>query len=122
MMASDFKFNIAGPGAEEIAKELADNIEKEFGRRPESLSAESSSLRGITRSIDPVALAAIIVAVPSAILATADLVARMKKKDKMDKLLDWLNDKKVNVTITSPDGTTIKLDAAGSKNILDAAL
>jgi len=121
MMERHFKLNVSGPEAEENAGELVEFVEKEFDCKPVCLKTGIGENRRGYRSVDPVAIAAFIVAVPSAVLATIDLVERRKKKEKVDRLLQWLQDKKVNITITTPNGTTMQLDAADSADILNAA-
>jgi hypothetical protein len=68
------------------------------------------------------AAAAVILAVPSAILAVVDLVERRKKKKKLDLLVQWAKDKPGSITILTHEGTAIQLNAPGtdSSQILEA--
>lgn len=120
MKEPGFKFTVAGRNAEETARDLADFIEKEFDHKTESTRTASPQEQKRVRSFDPLSAAAFVVALPSAVLGALELLDRMKKKEKVDKLLQWLKDKKVQVTITAPDGTTINMDAAQSSDLLDA--
>jgi hypothetical protein len=123
MTERSFKLCIEGPEAEERAKELSSFIEKEFGERPVQQSKEKLQQRERFRSVDPLALAAIVLAVPSALLAATDLVARMKKKGKIDALIQWAKEQRHegSVTIIAPDGTAVHLHKTNSGEILDAA-
>jgi hypothetical protein len=113
--------NVSGPEAEKKAGELVDFIENEFAFKPVCRKPGSGRRSTGYRSVDPLAIAAFVVAVPSALVATIDLVERRKKKEKLDRLLQWLKDKNVQVTITTPNGTTLQLDAVKSADFLDAA-
>ena len=123
MRERNFKLNIEGPGAEERAKELSDFIEKEFGSRPiwQANKGEQEKELTITRSAEFLAVTAIVLSVPAAILAAMDLVDRIKKKKKTDSLIEWAKKHPGPITIITPDGTAIHLHNADSGTLLDAA-
>ncbi|MCI0471515.1 MAG: hypothetical protein L0Y73_07655 [Candidatus Aminicenantes bacterium] len=120
MKEPGFKFTVAGRNAEETARDLADFIEKEFEHKTESTPTDPPQEQKRVRSFDPLSAAAFVVALPSAVLGALELLERMKKKEKVDKLLQWLQDKHVQITITAPDGTTINMDTAKSSDFLGA--
>jgi hypothetical protein len=120
MKEPGFKFTVVGRSAKETARELADFIEKEFDHKTESTQTEPPQEQKRVRSFDPLSAAAFVVALPSAVLGALELLDRMKKKEKVDKLLQWLKDKKVHVTITAPDGAAINMDTAQSSDFLSA--
>jgi phosphotransferase system HPr-like phosphotransfer protein len=123
MTERNFTLCIEGEGAEERAKALADFIEKEFGSRPQPVRQAKGMGPGkrVTRSVDPLTVAAVVLAVPATILAAMDLADRIKKKKKTDSLIQLVKEHPGEVTITYPDGKTIHLHKADSGALLDAA-
>lgn len=104
MTERNFTLCIQGEGAEERAKVLADFIEKEFGSRPRPVRQAKGISPGkiVTRSAELLAVAAVVLAVPAAILSAVDLADRIKKKKKTDSLIQWVKEHPGEVTITYP--------------------
>jgi tetratricopeptide (TPR) repeat protein/CHAT domain-containing protein len=121
MKRSNFKLGVEGEKAEETAKDLSDFLKNELGWEPVRELQEVHSTRNMERAVDPLALAAVILALPSAVLAALDIVERMKKKKDIDKLIQWAKNQPGKITIITPEGTAIQLQKADSGNILDAA-
>jgi len=123
MKEKDFKIVIEGDRAEQNAKELSEFITKEFGVSPARISRGMLHSKDIVK-FDLLTAAAVILAVPSAILSIVDLVERRKKKKKLDALVLWAKDKPGSITIILPEGTTIQLNTpdTDSSQILDAGV
>ncbi len=121
MKEKDFKIVIEGNRAEQNAKELSEFITKEFGISPARISRDMLHSKDMVK-FDLMTAAAVILAVPSAILSIVDLVERRKKKKKLDALVQWAKDKPGSITIIFPEGTTIQLNTpdTDSSQILDA--
>ena len=120
MMEKDFKLCIEGEGAEEVAKELTALLEREFDQRArEMLLQKGPGKKG--EKADPLAVAAFILALPAAALAAWDLVERLRMKKKVDLLIQWSKKHPGQITIITPSGNAIRLDTAGSGEILEAA-
>lgn len=115
---------IRGQNAAQAEQELQALFEAELGERAARLEAPAAAERGATRS-DPVAVAALILAIPSAILATMDLAQRLKLKQRVDRLLDWARSKRaadpgIELTLVTSDGRALPLDRAEAGEVLDA--
>lgn len=116
-----FTLTIDGKDAEDKAKELAEYIGNQFGSQPEVSQQRPPVTRG--KGADLLVLGTFILTIPAAILSVMDLVDRIKKKKKLDKLIEIAANQPGQVSITTPDGTVIKLNTPGqgSGAILDAA-
>jgi len=71
--------------------------------------------------IDPISLAALLVSIPSAALAVADLADRIQKRRRAKELIDHahqLADQQVTVSLTSPSGP-VELATVTPDQLLD---
>ncbi len=84
---ADLEFHIEGEGAEMTAAALQALIGEQFGQEPRRVSAPPSGRE--QEKSDPLAVAAFILAVPPAILATIDLAERLALKEKAQRLIDF---------------------------------
>lgn len=89
----------------ESAKATLDELIGEWGYRvretPLSTTASGNPARENDKSVDPVALAALIVSIPSAALAVTDLADRIRKRRRAQDLIDKIrNDLDGNTTLT----------------------
>ncbi len=84
---ADLEFHIEGEQAETTAVELQALIGEQFGRESRRVSAPTSGRE--REKSDPLAVAAVILAVPPAILATVELAERLAIKDKAQRLIDF---------------------------------
>ena len=120
MPQDTFKLQIEGPDAEDTANRLSELIEKKLGQKPSRTIPEKP--KGVVRT-DPLAVAAIILAIPSALLAIRDLRDRSPKKETVEVIINF-GDKEhkknpeTNITITVPKGSTVKLHMAEADDIL----
>jgi len=123
-MPSDFKIHVQGPDAQKVAAGLSDLIEKQLGERPDQEA--QGTARTDVKSIDPVALAAVILSVPATLLTVRDLLSRAKKKKDVDGFIRQAieyhsQNPDSEIRITLPDGSSVNLQKADSTRLLDAA-
>ena len=85
------EFQFAGEARDILAKELSDLCAVHFADWPQTTVQKTQVVEG--DKSDPVAVAALIIAIPSAVLASWDLAQRMQLKTKVDHLLAWAQDK-----------------------------
>ena len=84
MPDSELELCLKGPDAERLAAELSDFMAAELGVRPRRSAAAKPPADAVMRSVDPVAVAGLILSIPGAVLATADLAERLEVKKKVD--------------------------------------
>lgn len=123
---NELRFHIEGPASKQIAQSLEAFLEAEFEVRPERREGD----QGITppggrERTDPVAVAALIVAIPSGILAAMDLAERIHLKDKVQRLIEWVRKSKTSpsdrIFLVFREGKVLPLDEATPAQIMDAA-
>ncbi len=105
-------FTIAGPNAEALATEI-----EAFVAEALATSAERCSLqepRGLQRG-DPVAIAALVLAIPGAITATLDIVSRARLAERIDRLL-----KRLRGTASPEDSVHLASGTASSLDLISA--
>jgi predicted Zn-dependent peptidase len=96
MTDSAINIHVQGDGAEEVAQELSDLITDIYDTKPAVNNNASSANAGETRKIDPatgIALAGLVLSIPSAIMAALDLADRIKKRKKAERLIQWARQK-----------------------------
>ena len=76
------------------------------------------------KAIDSIAIGALILSIPAAILAFSDLIERIKNKKKLDNVLDKIQKqvvqkKEVTLKIQYPDGVIKEISTADTIEILD---
>lgn len=122
---SDLEFRIEGDQANEIADELAELLENEFAQRPKKTTPDGSPTTAAQRS-DWVGIVALILAIPSAVIATADAVERFKVKEKAEKLIEFAKNKYQTTGVRiwfkkSQDSVSAALDEATASDLLESA-
>ncbi|MDM8539508.1 hypothetical protein QUF75_02930 [Desulfococcaceae bacterium HSG7] len=125
MAANNLKFNIQGPQAQTVAQELAAMIDQTFDHSAQITKPPLAKTTDNTKA-DPVAIAALVIAIPSAVLAVVDLVQRPKKKSKADHVIDFAQrqhsqNPQTGITITMPNGVSMNLDQMDSNTLIDLA-
>jgi hypothetical protein len=125
MSKNEISFIVTGPDAEIGANEIKEIINKEFAYDPQILTEKASNRFDSTRGVDPVALGALLLSIPGAILAVADIVSRIKNKQKLDEVLEKIKNrvvqkKSLTVRIVYPDGMVKEIISAESSEILDS--
>lgn len=127
MMAdTKLQFRIEGEGSEDAAEALARWIEADWGIAPALLESRQAPAEAGAAKTDPIALAALILSIPSVILATVDLIDRIKKKEKLDTLLEQTRKLQqehstLRIRVITPGGTVLELENTTSAQLLDAA-
>lgn len=82
---------LAGQDASKAAEALEAVLTRETDLRPERRTARPNAANGPEKTVDPLAAAALILAVPAAILACVDLADRLRKRPKAEELIRTLN-------------------------------
>jgi hypothetical protein len=107
------RFRIEGTDRAAAADELQRLLEDELGIEPERVEVPVSEHDG--RKGDPVAIAALILAVPGAVLATMDLAQRMRLREKIGKLIATAQ------TLRADDKASVQIETATAAQPLDQA-
>ena len=124
MDKQEISFFVQGRDAETGANEIRRIINDEFEYEPQIIADKENDPAGDTKGVDPIALGALILAVPAAILAVADLASRIRNKKKLDRVLEKIQKrvvqkKEVTVKIIYPNGMIKDISAVDSVEILD---
>jgi hypothetical protein len=106
------RLHLDGTAADAAADELAAFFEAEFGRRPARLPAAGPGETG--RKTDPVAIAALVLALPSAMLAAMDLAERIRLREKIARLIDLAR------RLKRDRGTAVRVETAAGLQDLAA--
>ena len=85
---SELRLRIEGPGAETAAAEVGRAVEAELGAVPARTAVTPRSGEG--ERADPVAVAALVLAIPGAVLQAMDLAERVRLREKLGRLLGRL--------------------------------
>ena len=124
MDKQEISFFVQGRDAETGANEIRRIINDELEYEPQIIADKENDPAGDTKGVDPIALGALILAVPAAILAVADLASRIRNKKKLDRVLEKIQKrvvqkKEVTVKIIYPNGMIKDISAVDSVEILD---
>ena len=124
MDKQEISFFVQGRDAETGANEIRRIINDEFEYEPQIIADKENDPAGDTKGVDPIALGALILAVPAAILAVADLASRIRNKKKLDRVLEKIQKrvvqkKEVTVKIIYPNGMIKDISVVDSVEILD---
>ena len=129
MAQHSIEFQFQGEGREAEAKELEALLADTFADWPQHVT-EKTSIPTSSNKSDPVAVAALILSIPAALLATWDLAQRIRLKEKVDRLINWAKEKAKNTpaghpnlpihpTVHLPDGRVLPLDQLKPEELLD---
>ena len=126
MTQHSVEFQFQGEGRDAAAKELGTLLADTFADWPQQLTEKTTVPTGTHRS-DPVAVAALILSIPAALLAAWDLAQRIHLKEKVDRLINWAKEKAKNTPaghpnlpmMHLPDGRVIPLDQLKPEEFLD---
>ncbi|WP_413205736.1 hypothetical protein [Rhodospirillum sp. A1_3_36] len=113
------RLHISGPQAERLAADVVAVLEEVLGTPPERLPRPASA--GIRRG-DPIAIAALVLAIPGAVVATLDLAARAKLAERLGRLLTRLRETagpEDHLTLVSGGEPPLDLFTADLDRILD---
>jgi hypothetical protein len=118
---SEFRFRVRGEQAESVAEELAGLLGDELKQRVPVTREPSADAAQGTRG-DPVAVATLVLSIPCAVLATVDLVERVRKAETLRKLVAWARQRRsAAVEVTGPTGRVQQLAEADPGELLDEA-
>lgn len=114
-------FTIAGPNAEALATEIeafvAEALDKPAAR------CVRQEQQGLHRGeLDPIAVAALVLAIPGAITATLDIVTRARLAERIDRLLKRLRgaaSPEDSVHLASGTASSLDLISAGRDAVLN---
>ncbi|MFP4348895.1 MAG: hypothetical protein ACOC3W_06725 [Thermodesulfobacteriota bacterium] len=110
--------------AAQVAGKLADLMKAELGERPEPVKAAPVEVPGV--KADPIAVAALILAIPPSLLAAVNLVDRAQKTEKIQKLIEWVRNQKqtyrnIRFKLVTPKGAVIQFDMSSGSEIQEIA-
>lgn len=116
---------ISGPEADAIGMELAAWWKTEIGDELRPAAPSQAVLGEDQRGADPIAVAALILAVPSAIVATADLAKRIELTKKVGQFIAWVRGKrlqhsKLRIAVVDLQGRAIDVATATPPDVLEA--
>ena len=124
MNKSNILFYFEGNKVFDVANEIKEIIEDEFETQLEIFHTVKCGSGEVVKEIDPFATATLIISIPAAILASKDLLERITKKKKFEKILKEYKriikeKKEVNIKITCPDGITKEISQVNSSEIIE---
>lgn len=112
---------ISGAQAKEAAEAIKKEVEQILPIKTTITTDRQNSGSEPTKDVDPIALAALIISIPGAILTTADLAKRISNRKKVDQILDKTRiiSEKTETTIKTiyPDGTVKEIHQADAVEI-----
>lgn len=95
------------------AKDRLDTLLREWDQKPTHVTATDTPTSDPTgdgnKAIDPLAITALILSIPSAALAVADIADRITKRRRAEQFLDHahqLNTQGITITLLTPNDTT----------------
>ena len=119
------EFAVSGPEATTAAEALEAVLARELAIRPERRMVLPERT-GTEKAVDPVALGALILAIPGAILAVVDLVERMQKRKKAEAVIEQAKQLIINgnvsITMTiNGNAVPVPLQALTADKLLELA-
>ncbi len=102
-------FLIEGEDAEIAAKEIGEIINEQFGYQPEVKISNGPTETPDKKIIDPVALSALILAIPGTVLTVLDITDRIRKRKKAAEIKKQIQ----NRVITKREVTVKIIDQKG---------
>ncbi|MCP4041738.1 MAG: hypothetical protein GY731_07240 [Gammaproteobacteria bacterium] len=119
---TDIKIYVQGEGAETLAHALHMQLSEVIPRLPTLKAAGQEGAEGrVTRSPDAVAVAALVISIPSAILATWDLAQRLQLPEKLRALRERLSatHNSTRTRLVNVDGRTYDFDRLSAQELAD---
>ena len=128
MPESSIRFSVQGPDQDQVSKEIDDFFDARFGQRPKitkkGITAGKEGTKDFIGAASlVVAISALFLTIPGAVLASRDLADRMDKKKDMDDLIrlaEKLHEKypDTDVTVTTSQGS-VSLHTAKAGRLVD---
>ena len=124
MSDTDLNLCIYGPQSQSLAREIADAFEEHLGSRPTQKEVAASGPP--VKAVDPLAIVAIFLAFPSAVVAADDIAERLDLNPKIDALLEKVGEilrrKPDNeVELMASNGEAVNLKHADPARIINMA-
>ena len=124
MKKHDISIIIEGEDINAEAEKIKDIIQNELKYGAQVLPNNASLSNENTKSFDPISLTSLIIVIPSAILAIADIAERIQTKKKLDRTLEAIqkqaaNKKQITIKIRYPDGMIKEISTVESVEILE---
>ena len=123
MTGEALNISIAGQDAEAAAAEVSRIFSQEFNMPISRQGHNTPQSAQQTKSVDWVAIAAIILALPGAALATKDLTDRFTKQKKLEETLTKIKKvvktRKVRIKVILKNGTVKEIEKVTTTEILD---
>jgi hypothetical protein len=114
---------ITGPEAEEAEHELQALLRETFGEEGRRLAAPEAETSGRKIDATTLALIAIGLSIPKAILETIDLAEKMKLVERIKRLLAWAKGRGksgTRIALVSAKGTSVELATAEPADVIAA--
>ena len=122
---SQFNIRVSGPEAKQLATDLSRRLAEDLGGEYLPRELEANERSEDTHRADPVAVAALIISIPSGILATIQLAERMELVSKWRALRAWAQDRLgegQRLELEGPGLEPRALPEAEASEVIDAAI
>jgi len=122
---SDLEFHLQGAQAATTAAALETFFAETFGAEIRRENPPPPAVGKAEKAVDPIAVAALVLSIPSALLATMDLAQRLQLKQKVDRLIalarrEW-REHGTRIWLRRRNATPLALDEIEPAAVLDAA-
>ena len=126
-VSEELQFRIEGPDARNLAGELREILESELATPVTSRTESSPAGGSAMRSGDPLTVAALVLSLPGALLAAADLAQRLELKEKADRLLQRLRNRTAKslghrVEVVDAEGRGRSVETLDSDELLEISI
>ena len=121
---SDLKFHLQGPQSGATAAALETFFAETFGAQARRESPSPPTVSEAEKAADPIAVAALILSIPGALLATVDLAERLQLKQKAERLIalarrEW-REHGTRIWLRRRNVAPLALDEIEPADVLDA--
>lgn len=122
---SDLKFHLQGPQSDATAAALEAYFAETFGETARRENLPMPAPGETQKAADPIAVAALILSIPGALLATVDLAERLQLKQKVERLIalarrEW-REHGTRIWLQRRNATPLALDEIEPADVLGAA-
>lgn len=115
-MGATIQFRVTGPDATKAAAELEALLRAELACEPVRTSETPATATpgNVVRGGDPLAVAALVLSIPTALLAVTDLAQRIELVAKLRRLAEWASKRRsaygTRVEVLPGEGQVLRLD------------